>query len=86
MICSNKEKYPLFIHTITVWKNEKFTVTHKKFRQINSLVFSLVKTLLSRNFCQRSVTVNFRNFHTVAVTHFWQKIRESNGFTKGITK
>ena len=36
-----------------VWKNEKFTVTNKKFRQINSLV----KTLLSRNFCQRrSVT------------------------------
>ena len=33
-------------------------------RQINSLVFSLVKALLSRN-CQKSVTVNFRNFHTV---------------------
>ena len=49
----------------TVWKNEKYTVTQKKFRQINSLVFSLVKTLLSRNFCQKSVTVNFRNFHTV---------------------
>ena len=31
----------------------------RKFRQINSLVFSVVKTLLSRNFCQRSVTVNF---------------------------
>ena len=50
---------------LTVWKNEKFSVTHKKFRQINSLVFSLVKTLLSRNFCQIIVTVNFRNFHTV---------------------
>ena len=37
----------------------------KKIRQINYLVFSLVKTLLSRNICQRSVTVNFRNFHTV---------------------
>ena len=50
-----------------MWKIEKFTVTQKKFRQINSLVFSLVKTLLSRNFCQKSVTVNFRNFHTVYV-------------------
>ena len=49
----------------TVWKNEKFTVAPKKFRQIDSLVFSLVKTLLSRNFCQKSATVNFRNFHTV---------------------
>ena len=32
------------------------------FRQISSLVTSLVKTLISRNFCQKSVTVNF---HTV---------------------
>ena len=31
----------------------------KKIRQINALVFSLVKTLLSRNFCQSRVTVNF---------------------------
>ena len=35
----------------TVWKNEKFTVTEKKFRQINSLVTSLVEKLFSRNFC-----------------------------------
>ena len=39
----------------TVWKNEKFTVTEKKFRQINSIVTSLVKALFSRNFCQRYV-------------------------------
>ena len=32
-------------------------VTQRKFRQIDSLVFSLVKALLSRNFCQRSHTV-----------------------------
>ena len=38
---------------ITVWKNEKFAVAEKKFRQINSLVTSLVNTLFSRNFCQR---------------------------------
>ena len=43
----------------------KNLLSPKKIRQTNSLVFSLVKTLLSRNFCQRSVTVNFRNFHTV---------------------
>ena len=42
-------------------------VTQKFFRQINSVVFSLVKTLLSRNFCLKSVTANFRNFHIVQI-------------------
>ena len=49
----------------TVWKNEKFSLTEKKFRQINYLVISLVKPLLSRNFCKESVRENFCNFHTV---------------------
>ena len=49
----------------TVWKNEKFSLTEKKFREINSLVFSLVKTALSRNFLPKSVRENFRNFHNV---------------------
>ena len=36
----------------------------KKFRQINFLVISLIKTLFSRNFCQRIFRENFRaNFH-----------------------
>ena len=34
-------------------------------RQINSLVIYLVNALLSRNFCQKTVRVNFRNFHSV---------------------
>ena len=34
------------------------------FRQINSLI-SFVNALISRNFCQKGVRVNFRNFHTV---------------------
>ena len=51
-------------HT-TVWKNEKFSLTEKIFRQINSLVISLVETLLSRNFCQKCVRLNRSNFHTV---------------------
>ena len=38
----------------TVWKNEKFFLTEKKFREINSLVTSSVKLLVSRNFCQKS--------------------------------
>ena len=49
---------------------------------------SLVKSLLSRDFCQKCVWVNFRNFHSVKFTPtiFWQKLRESNGFTKEIAK
>ena len=35
----------------TVWKNAKLSVTEKIFRESNSLVTSLVKTVLSRNFC-----------------------------------
>ena len=48
-------------HTV---ENEKFTLTQKIFRQINSLV----KPLLSRNFCQKCVRENSRNFHTVQCT------------------
>ena len=51
-----------------MWKNEKFSLTEKKFRQINYLVISLVKPLLSRNFCQKSVRENFCNFHTMDTT------------------
>ena len=53
-----------------------FTVNQKKFRQINSLVFSLVNTLLSRNFCQNSVRENSRNFHTVCKDAHWKIFRE----------
>ena len=48
-----------------LWKNEKFTLTEIFFRQINSLVIYLVNALFSRNFCQNTVRMNFRNFHTV---------------------
>ena len=47
-----------FFHTVThsvLWKNEKFGLTEKIFRQINSLVVCLEKPLLSRNFCRKSV-------------------------------
>ena len=50
----------------TVWKFQKFSLTEKIFRKINSLVTYLVKPLVSRNFCQKCVTENFRNFHTVS--------------------
>ena len=44
-----------------MWKNENFTLTEKIFREINTLV----KMLLSRIFCQKSVRVNFRHYHIV---------------------
>ena len=40
------------------------------FREINYSVTSVVKTLLSRNFCQKSVRENFRDFHTVLCGNF----------------
>ena len=52
----------------TLWKLRKFTLTEKIFRQITYLVISLVKLLLSQHFCQKSVRVDFRNFHTVVYT------------------
>ena len=48
-----------------MWKNEKFSLAKKIFRQINSLVISLVKTLRSRNFCQKCVRLKRCNFGTV---------------------
>ena len=51
----------------TMWKNEKFTLIEKIFREIKSLETSLANTLLSRKFGQKSAIVNFRNFNTV----FW---------------
>ena len=52
---------------LTMHSVEKMLILfhRKKFRQISSIVTSLVKTLLSRNFCQKRVRVKFRNFHNV---------------------
>ena len=52
-------------HYCTVWKNKKFTLKDIIFREINSLVTSNVKTLLSRNFCHKSMRVSFQNLCTV---------------------
>ena len=55
-------------------KNEKFTLNAQPkffFRQINSLVIYLVNVLLSRNFWHKSARVNFGNFHTLFLMHFY---------------
>ena len=64
-----ESKFLIFPQQRTLWKNEKFTLTKIFFRQINSLVIHLVNALLSRIFCQKSVRVNFCNFHTVYCQH-----------------
>ena len=60
-----------------MWKNEKFTHIEKTFRQINSLVISLVKTSLSRNFCQKCVRPNRSLFSHCAVLEN-EKISQQN--------
>ena len=50
------------------------SLSQKKNREINFLVTSLEKTLLSRNFFRKSVRVNSRNFHTVAQIFPQQKV------------
>ena len=51
------------------------------FRQINSFVISLVKTLVSRNFCKKSMKVIFYSFHIVfmceKVNYHKKMIREN---------
>ena len=55
------------VHNVKIWK---FTLSKKKKYQTNYLVISIVKPLLlSRNFWQKSVRVNFRNFHIVTLYH-----------------
>ena len=50
-------------------KNEKFTLTEKiSSKHLHSNFFSS-NPLLSRNFCQKCVRVNFHNFHTVHCAH-----------------
>ena len=70
-----------------MWKNEKFTVTHKEFRQIIYFYFLyVVKPLLSRNFCQISVTVNLLStmcFHIIftifSCNWFWTFLFQFKG-------
>ena len=55
----------------SLYHSEEITeiLSHQKiFREINSFVIYLVKTLFSRNFCQKYVRENFHNFHTVCIT------------------
>ena len=50
----------------------KISFTKRKIREINYLAIYSIKTLLSRNFCQERVRVDFRNFHTMLLTQLWK--------------
>ena len=56
-------------YTAIVWKNEKNSLTKRIFRQINSVVVSQLKTLLSQNLCEKCERLSRSNFLTVCVPH-----------------
>ena len=70
---SNGSKVDLLKKLLKSWFDELFFQWEKSFRfsTLCSVVISLVKPLLSRNFCEKSVRENFCNFHTVQI---WRKI------------
>ena len=55
LLQNRDRKFRNFDSLSVTWKNEKFTLTEKIFRQIKSFV-TLVKPLLSRNLCQKSIS------------------------------
>ena len=75
--------------TVTLWKNEKSTLTKIFFRQINSLVIYLFskcvgftkflpKKVISTTLCTHCTVWKLRKF---TLTLFWQKFCENNAFT-----
>ena len=61
------------------------SLTEEIFRETNSLVTCLVKPpLLWRNFCQKSVTENSRNFPTVVCKTFSRNISWIHLFSKNV--
>ena len=91
---SSRVNFRIFqIAQCTLWKNEKITLTKIIFRQINSLVIYSVNVLLSRNFCQKHMRLNFRNFHTVQCGHilrfwnlWWTKINRKRSWCSRLKK
>ena len=68
--------WKFIIHTMQ--KNEKNPSHLKIFRQINYLVISFVKMLVSRNFCQKSARVNFCKYHTALCFRNFHTVQSSN--------
>ena len=68
------------IREINKWNfNSTILLQFRKiFRQINALVTYLLKPLLSRNFCQKCVRENDRNFHTVILRNNFNAPKSSS--------
>ena len=62
---SEKKWHPHIVEEDAQCGKTRNLLTEKIFRENNSLVVSLFRPLLSRNFWQKCVRVKFRNFHTV---------------------
>ena len=76
-------QFLLSAREITMWKSAKFSLLHKIFSMKSVLYFfsnSFVKTLLSRNFRQKCVRVNLRNFQTAIVRNISPIFRHFNDF------
>ena len=82
----DKSKFPFENYGYTLWKNQKLTLTEFFFRLINYLVISLVNTLVSRNFCQNTVRVNFSNFHTAHCGNSAKTLSRRHFFVKPFSK
>ena len=70
-VIQNFQKLHSVLLQLSLWhsvEKPRNSLSPKKFRQINSLVTYLVNPLLSRNFWQKCVRGNSRNFHTVCDT------------------
>ena len=57
------ERKKMYLHHLRNVKKREILSHRKKFSEFNSLL----RLLLSRNFCQKSVRANFRNFHNTVI-------------------
>ena len=63
------------IQNLFVAQCGKIKYLHSLIKKIYQIKVSLVKLSLSRNFFQKRVRVNFRNYHTVCCKQFFNKFR-----------
>ena len=94
-ICENSVNLTIFSSKLLqfssfpspVWKNENLSRNKKIFHQINSLLTYLVKSLLSRTFCNKCVRDNPLNFRTLwsQCSAVWRKFTLSHAFLTKIS-
>ena len=79
--CENtgESTYYIPVHNVCVCGNNGNALT-------DSLVTSLIRTFFSRNFCQKCLRINFRNFYTVLRSTMWknEKSTATQNFSREI--